>query len=120
MIAKNIKWVQSPADEDRMLYLQKQLKVHPVLCRFLVQRGVTTYDQSKRFFRPSLKALHNPFLMKDMDLAIRRINNAIFYGEKILVYGDYDVDGTTAIATVYSFFKKFYDNISGLKKIILL
>jgi len=111
MIAKNIKWVQSPADEDRMLYLQKQLKVHPVLCRFLVQRGVTTYDQSKRFFRPSLKALHNPFLMKDMDLAIRRINNAIFYGEKILVYGDYDVDGTTAIATVYSFFKKFYDNI---------
>lgn len=111
MIAKNIKWVLSPADEERTLYLQKQLKIHPVLCRFLVQRGATTFDQSKRFFRPSLKSLHNPFLMKDMDLAIRRINNAIFYGEKILVYGDYDVDGTTAIATVYSFFKKFYDNI---------
>jgi len=111
MIAKNIKWVLSPADEERAAYMQKQLKIHPVLCRFLVQRGVTTFDQAKRFFRPSLKALHNPFLMKDMDLAIRRINNAIYYGEKILVYGDYDVDGTTAIATVYSFFKKFYDNI---------
>jgi len=111
MIAKNIKWVESPVDEDRMLSLQKQLKIHPVLCRFLIQRGTTTFDQAKRFFRPSLKALHNPFLMKDMDLAIRRINNAIFYGEKILVYGDYDVDGTTAIATAYSFFKKFYDNI---------
>jgi len=111
MIAKNIKWVLSPADEERALYLQKQLKIHPVLCRFLVQRGVTTFDQAKRFFRPSLKSLHNPFLMKDMDLAIRRINDAIFYGENILVYGDYDVDGTTAIATVYAFFKKFYNNI---------
>lgn len=111
MIAKNIKWVVSPVEEERMLSLQKQLKIHPVLCRFLIQRGITTFDQAKRFFRPSLKSLHNPFLMKDMDLAIRRINNAIFYGEKILVYGDYDVDGTTAIATVYSFFKNFYDNI---------
>jgi len=93
------------------MQLQKNLKVHPVLCRFLVDRGVTTFDQAKRFFRPSLRELHNPFLMKDMDIAIGRINDAIYYGEKILIYGDYDVDGTTAVATVYSFFKNFYDNI---------
>jgi len=111
MVIEQAKWVSTYVDEERAMLLQKTLKIHPVLCRFLVSRGVNTFDQAKRFFRPSLRELHNPFLMKDMDIAIGRINDAIFYGEKILVYGDYDVDGTTAVATVYSFFKNFCKNI---------
>jgi single-stranded-DNA-specific exonuclease len=78
----------------------------------LVQRGIETYEQAKAFFRPSLSDLHDPFLMKDMDKAINRITTAIQHNEKILIYGDYDVDGTTAVATVYCFLKDFYPNIS--------
>lgn len=91
--------------------LQNALKVHPLLCRLLVQRGVTTFDQARLFFRPTLADLHDPWLMKDMDKAIARIADAIHHGEKILVYGDYDVDGTTAVATVYAFLQDFYKNI---------
>lgn len=91
--------------------MQNALKVHPLLCRLLVQRGVTTFDQARLFFRPTLADLHDPWLMKDMDKAIARIADAIHHGEKILVYGDYDVDGTTAVATVYAFLQDFYKNI---------
>ncbi|MBL0308993.1 MAG: single-stranded-DNA-specific exonuclease RecJ [Bacteroidetes bacterium] len=86
------------------------LNIHPVLCRLLVQRGIETYEQAKYFFRPELSDLHDPFLMKDMDKAINWITLAIERNEKILIYGDYDVDGTTSVATVYSFLKEFYPN----------
>jgi len=111
VIDSTTKWVIKDAEEKQITQLQKQLKIHPVICKLLVQRGIYTFDQAKKFFRPSLRELHNPFLMQDMDIAIQRINNAIYYKEKILIYGDYDVDGTTAVATVYSYFKKIYDDV---------
>lgn len=86
--------------------LVKDVKVSPVIANLLWHRGVNTYDEAKLFFRPQLTHLHDPFLMKDMDKAIARIEKAISSGEKILVYGDYDVDGTTSVALVYSFFKQ--------------
>lgn len=104
-------WREIPVDKNKVDTLQQQLRIHPVLCQLLVQRGIETYEQAKAFFRPDLQALHNPFLMKDMDKAVTRIEQAISTGEKILIYGDYDVDGTTAIATVFSFFKEFYTNV---------
>jgi len=86
--------------------LVKEVKVSPVVANLLYQRGVTNYDEAKLFFRPQLEHLHDPFLMKDMDKAITRIEKAISSGEKILVYGDYDVDGTTSVALIYSFLKQ--------------
>ena len=94
----------NPEKGDR---LATELGVDRVLAELLVQRGVETFEQARRFFRPSLDDLHDPFLMKDMDLAVERLHDAITKGEKILVYGDYDVDGTTAVALVYSFVKRF-------------
>ncbi|MGQ0827299.1 MAG: single-stranded-DNA-specific exonuclease RecJ [Bacteroidota bacterium] len=91
--------------------LTSELGIDKILASLLVQRGVTTYDDAKKFFRPSLNDLHDPFLMKDMDKAIARIEKAIQSNEKILVYGDYDVDGTTAVSLVYTFFKNHYPNI---------
>lgn len=79
------------------------LKIDKVLSNLLVQRGVTTYEEARDFFRPGLGNLHDPFLMKDMDKAVARLAKAISTGEKILIYGDYDVDGTTAVSLVYSF-----------------
>ena len=79
----------------------------------LVQRGITNYDEAKDFFRPSLDHLHDPFLMKDMDKAVDRLQKAITGGEKILIYGDYDVDGTTAVALIYTYLK----NLVNKKKI---
>ena len=105
------RWVIKQADEEKVNALQQELKVHPVLCRLLVQRGIETYEEAKKFFRPDLSELHDPFLMKDMDRAINRISEAIARNEKIMIYGDYDVDGTTAVATVYSFFKEFYPHL---------
>ena len=105
------RWVVKAVDEEKVKALQDSLKVHPVLCKLLVQRGIDTYEQAKAFFRPSLDELHDPFLMKDMDRAINRITTAVANNEKIMIYGDYDVDGTTAVATVYSFLKEFYPNI---------
>ncbi|MBL7777753.1 MAG: single-stranded-DNA-specific exonuclease RecJ [Chitinophagales bacterium] len=106
-----LRWREIPLDKNKVDALQQQLRIHPVLCQLLVQRGIETYEQAKAFFRPELNALHDPFLMKDMDKAITRIEQAISKGEKVLIYGDYDVDGTTAVATVYSFFKEFYPNV---------
>ncbi len=105
------RWIFLDADEQKVRHLQDVLKIHPVLCRLLVLRGISTYDEAKQFFRPSLKDLHNPFLMKDMDKAIDRIEKAIQHNENVLIYGDYDVDGTTSVALVYSFFSKIYPNL---------
>ena len=106
-----LRWKINEVDEEKVNALHGQLKVHPMLCRLLVQRGIETFEEAKHFFRPELSDLHDPFLMLDMDKAINRIAEAIANNEKILVYGDYDVDGTTAVATVYSFFKDFYPNV---------
>jgi len=88
--------------------LSNTINVNPHLCAVLWQRGVRDYDSAKSFFRPSLKQLHDPFLLKDMDHAVQRLKDAIDRNEKILIYGDYDVDGTTAVALVYSYLRKFY------------
>ena len=86
--------------------LQTGLRINEVLCQLLVQRGIRTFDQAKDFFRPQLSALHDPWLMKDMRAAVDRILGALQSGEKILIYGDYDVDGTTAVACLYQFLRK--------------
>ncbi len=97
------RWTLLPTDEDAVQSLQTALHIHPILCRLLVQRGVTTYEEAKAFFRPELSELHDPFLMKDMDLAVRRLEYALVDKERILLYGDYDVDGVTSVALMYSF-----------------
>ncbi len=91
--------------------LASELNIDQCLANILVQRGITNFEEARYFFRPTLTQLHDPFLMKDMELAITRISNAIQNNEKIMVYGDYDVDGTTAVALTYSFFKAFTKNI---------
>ena len=93
------------ADPENVRQLSSELGVDPVLAELLVQRGVHTFEQARSFFRPNLDDLHDPFLMKDMDKAVERVHQAVVSGEKILVYGDYDVDGTTAVSLVYSFLR---------------
>jgi single-stranded-DNA-specific exonuclease len=88
--------------------LSKSININLALSTVLLQRGITDYDLAKKFFRPSLAHLHDPFLIRDMEKAVARLKTAIDKGEKILVYGDYDVDGTTAVALVYSYLKTFY------------
>ena len=105
------RWTLLPADDDKVAALHQSLRVHPALCRLLVLRGIETYEQAKDFFRPSLDGLHDPFLMKGMAQAINRITTAIANGDKIMIYGDYDVDGTTSVAVVYSFFRQIYANL---------
>ena len=102
------RWKILKADETAVKSLQDSLKIHPVICKVLVQRGITSFDNSKQFFRPQLSDLHNPWLMKDMEKAVDRITAAVNTGEKILVFGDYDVDGTTAVASMYCFIKKIH------------
>lgn len=107
------KWEQKPKGEKATReHLQKVLGIHPVLCDLLAQRGIKTFNEAKAFFRPNKLALHDPFLMKNMEKAIGRINQAIANHENILIYGDYDVDGTTAVAMVYSFFLKHTDQLA--------
>ena len=106
------RWRIKPrGDEEVTKSLVEELRVHPVLGNLLVQRGVTNYEEAKAFFRPKLTDLHNPFLMKDMEEAIHRLDKAFQRNERILIYGDYDVDGTTSVALVYSFLKLYYDNL---------
>ena len=105
------RWIELEADEKIVQQLQTELNIHPVLCKLLVLRNIKTFDEAKDFFRPNLNKLHDPFLMRDMDKAITRIETAIANNERILIYGDYDVDGTTAVSLVYSYFNDFYDNI---------
>ncbi len=103
------RWTLKPADENTVTALQEALKVNPAICRLLAVRGITDYDTAKTFFRPDLSQLHDPFLMKGMYEAVERITEAIDWHERIMVYGDYDVDGTTSVAVVYSFLRKHYD-----------
>lgn len=105
------RWVKTTVDIAKVNLLQQQLKIHPIFCELLVKRGIETYEEAKRFFRPQLSYLHDPFLMKDMDKAVSRIAKALTNKEKIMVYGDYDVDGTTSVALIYSFFKPMYPDI---------
>lgn len=91
--------------------LAETLSISPAICTLLVQRGLKTEEQVKKFFRPQLSDLYDPFLLKDMDKAVARLNQAMGAKEKILIYGDYDVDGTTAVALVYKFLNNFYSNI---------
>lgn len=105
------RWNIQSADTEKVKALQDALKVHPVLCKILVQRGIETFESAKQFFRPQLTALHSPWLMKDMEKAVERIITAINNNEKILVFGDYDVDGTTSVACMYQFLKKLHTNV---------
>lgn len=91
--------------------MAKDLGISPILSTLLIQRGITSSDEAKSFFRPHLEGLHDPFLMLDMDKAVKRLNKAMGKKEKILIYGDYDVDGTTSVTLVYRFIRNFYSNI---------
>ena len=103
--------VKTVADEETAAQLATELGIDRVLANLLVQRGVCTFEDARSFFRPRLEDLHDPFLMADMDKAVERVHEAIVNGEKILVYGDYDVDGTTAVALVYSFIHRFTQKV---------
>ncbi|QEC67611.1 single-stranded-DNA-specific exonuclease RecJ [Panacibacter ginsenosidivorans] len=105
------RWNIKKENEQDSATLSKALKIHPALCKILVQRGFNTFDKAKSFFRPQLSDLHAPWLMKDMRLAVQRIEGAINNKENILVFGDYDVDGTTAVACMYRFLKNQYSNV---------
>jgi len=106
------RWVlKESSDREVVKKLAQELNIDRNLAELLVQRGITTFEQARSFFRPSLSDLHDPFLMRDMSAAIDRIQEALEENQKILVYGDYDVDGTTAVALVYTFFHKFYDRL---------
>ncbi|WP_420401334.1 single-stranded-DNA-specific exonuclease RecJ [Flagellimonas sp.] len=108
-----MRWTIKPTpDPDTIENLAKELKVEPLVAHLLAQRGITTYEEAKTFFRPELTHLHDPFLMKDMDKAVKRIESAIENNENILVYGDYDVDGTTAVALVSSYLLNYYPNVA--------
>lgn len=108
------KWnFRTPTEEElrKRDILSAELGISPVICLLLVQRGIASAEEAKKFFRPSMSDLHDPFLMPDMDKAVKRLNNALGHKEKILVYGDYDVDGTTAVALVYKFLRPYSSTI---------
>lgn len=103
--------IKENGHDDAINRLSKELNINTILSTLLVQRGINTFEKAKSFFRPSLSNLYDPFLMNDMEKAVKRIQDAIKNHEKILVYGDYDVDGTTSVALVYSFLKKYHDKL---------
>ena len=108
------KWIYTSLDEQQIEIknkLAEELSISPILAKLLVQREIYTYDDARNFFRPDLANLHDPFLMADMDKAIERLTRAMQYNEKILIYGDYDVDGTTSVSLVYKFLQQFSSNI---------
>jgi single-stranded-DNA-specific exonuclease len=108
-----MRWnLKSKPKKAKVQELQKALQVDEIVATLLVQRGIETYEQAKTFFRPSLEHLHDPYLMKDMDKAVERIEKAIAENENIMIFGDYDVDGTTAVALVSSYLRTFYPNIA--------
>jgi single-stranded-DNA-specific exonuclease len=103
--------IKDAGDDEQVAELSSALHIDPPIARLLIQRNITTFEEARLFFRPDLANLHDPFLMKDMEVAVERIQEAIDAGEKVLVYGDYDVDGTTAVALVYSFFKEYFKEV---------
>ncbi len=105
------RWKIPEADETLVNALQESLKINKALCRLLILRGIDNFEKARAFFRPPITELHDPWLMKDMDKAVSRILTAISNREKILVFGDYDVDGTTAVASMYTFLKKVHDAV---------
>nr|WP_299032487.1 single-stranded-DNA-specific exonuclease RecJ [uncultured Tenacibaculum sp.] len=108
-----MRWTLKPQpDTIKVKQLAKELSIDTTLAKILVQRGIETFDEAKHFFRPSLSDLHDPFLMKDMELAVQRIETAITNNENILVFGDYDVDGTTAVSLLSSYLKTIHPNIA--------
>jgi len=108
-----MRWTLKPIPEkEKITQLAKELSVDALVAQLLIQRGIETFDDAKKFFRPSITDLHNPYLMKDMGVAVERIEKAIENQENILVYGDYDVDGTTAVSLVSSYLKTFYPNVA--------
>ena len=102
---------KAKGDSEIIDKLSKELNINKTLVNILVQRGIDSFDKARDFFRPKLEHLHDPFLMRDMEKAVDRISRAISNGEHILIYGDYDVDGTTAVALLYSYLKNFYYNV---------
>lgn len=108
-----MRWtLKSKPTQEAIDQLSKELNVEELVAHLLLQRGITNYGEAKHFFRPELDHLHDPFLMKDMDKAVVRIEQAMANGENILVYGDYDVDGTTSVALMSSFLMEFYPNVA--------
>ena len=101
------RWAVKPqGDSEAVAKLAAALRLSPVLANLLVQRGIDNVEKAEKFFRPSLADLHDPFLMKDMDRAVERVARAVSEQEKIMIYGDYDVDGCTAVALVYKFLRQ--------------
>ena len=108
-----MRWTLKPKPETtKIKHLMEVLQVDETVATLLLQRGIETYEEAKTFFRPSIEHLHDPFLMKDMDVAVARIEKAIANNENMLVYGDYDVDGTTSVALVSSYLQTIYPNIA--------
>ncbi len=108
-----MRWTIKPIPpEEKIKNLSEQLNINELIATLLLQRGIETFDEARQFFRPTLADLHDPYLMKDMDKAVSRIEKAIEKGENILVFGDYDVDGTTAVSLVASYLKTHYQNIA--------
>ncbi len=108
-----MRWTIKPKpSQEKVKALAAQLKVDELIATLLVQRGIETFEQARQFFRPKLDDLHDPYLMKDMDKAVSRIEKAIPNGENIMVFGDYDVDGTTAVSLVSSYMKSYYPNVA--------
>ena len=99
-------------EKEKITQLATDLSVDKTIATVLLNRGIESFDAAKKFFRPSLNDLHDPFLMKDMDVAVQRIERAIANNENILVFGDYDVDGTTAVSLVSSYLKTYYPNVA--------
>lgn len=108
----NKRWtIKEKMDAELVDALSKSINVNRILSELLIQRNITNFDDAKAFFRPSLANLYDPFLMQDMDIAIDRLESAMRNGERILIYGDYDVDGTTSVALVFSFLSRYYSNL---------
>ena len=105
------RWKILTAEESLVNSLQESLKINRTLCRILAQRGVDDFEKAKTYFRPQLSDLHDPWLMKDMHKAVDRITTAFEKGERILVFGDYDVDGTTSVASMFRFLTNIYSEV---------
>ena len=103
------RWNILQADESKTEALQQSLKINPTICSVLIERGIDTFEKAKTYFRPQLRGLHDAWLMKDMDKAVQRVTTAFEKREKILIFGDYDVDGTTSVACMYQFLCKIYE-----------